>query len=244
MKQTYIAHLQRGLLLCMLLLLGGCATTSQYGENDAIEPVNRAFFTFNDKLDRYLVKPTAQGYVKVTPKRVRHSVTNFFDNLFYPNVILNDFLQGKLTQGVRDVARLVVNTTAGVGGLFDPAARIGLKEHNEDLGQTLATWGVGEGSFLNLPLFGPSSVRDSPDIAMGSVLSPLLYIGAIVAFPVAAVNVINKRANLLEATQIRDEAALDSYTFTREAYRQRRRALIYDGAPPPEEFADFFEDEE
>lgn len=230
--------------LGVLLACGsGCATTRSDPEIDPIEPANRVFFDVNEKLDKYLLKPVAQGYQNITPKPVRKSVTNFFDNLFYPNVILNDFLQAKFTQGFRDVVRLFVNTTIGIGGLFDRATPAGLVRHREDLGQTLATWGVGQGSYLVVPLLGPSTARDVTDVAPSTLLNPLFYIESVATFPLAALSVINERANLLEATEIRDEAALDSYTFTREAFLQRRRDLIYDGNPPIEEFEDFFEDE-
>lgn len=232
------------IFLCALIISSGCATTPDRGNNDPIEPVNRVFFNVNETLDKYLMKPIAKGYVKITPQPVRNSVTNFFANLFYPNVIVNDFLQGKFKHGVEDLARLFINSTIGVGGLFDPAASAGLPEHNEDLGQTLAKWGVGEGAYLVLPLRGPSSLRHAPDIASRALLSPFFYIESAANIPVGALSVVNERANLLEATEIRDQAALDSYSFTREAYRQVRRSLIYDGDPPTDEFDDFFEDEE
>ncbi|MGH6634742.1 MAG: MlaA family lipoprotein [Gammaproteobacteria bacterium] len=241
---------QRGVLafrtvaLGVLLTLGsGCATTRSDPDKDPIEPVNRVFFDVNEKLDKYLMKPVAQGYQKITPKPVRSSVTNFFDNFFYPNVILNDFLQAKFTQGFRDLARLFVNTTIGIGGLFDRATPAGLVRHQEDLGQTFATWGINQGAYLVLPLRGPSTARDVTDLVPSTFLNPLFYIESVATFPIAALSVINERANLLEATEIRDEAALDSYTFTREAFLQRRNDLIYDGNPPLEEFEDFFEEE-
>ncbi|MGH8602866.1 MAG: MlaA family lipoprotein [Gammaproteobacteria bacterium] len=230
--------------LGVLLTFGsGCATTRSDPEKDPVEPMNRVFFNLNEKLDKYFMKPVAKGYQTVTPKPVRSSVTNFFDNLFYPNVILNDFLQAKFKQGFRDFARLFINTTIGIGGLFDQATPAGLLRHQEDLGQTFATWGMGQGPYLVIPLLGPSTARDVTDLAPRTVLSPLFYIESAATYGVAALNVINERANLLEATEIRDEAALDSYTFTREAFLQRRKDLIYDGNPPVEEFEDFFEEE-
>ncbi len=233
----------KAIALGVLLMFGsGCATTGSDPEKDPVEPMNRVFFNVNENLDKYLMKPVAQGYQKITPKPVRSSVTNFFDNLFYPNVILNDFLQAKFKQGFRDFARLFVNTTIGIGGLFDPATPAGLLRHQEDLGQTFATWGMGQGPYLVIPLLGPSTARDVTDLAPRTFLSPLFYIESAAIYGVGALNVINERANLLEATEIRDEAALDSYTFTREAFLQRRKDLIYDGNPPAEEFEDFFEE--
>lgn len=241
---------QRGVFVFKAIALGvlltfgsGCATTRSDPVKDPIEPLNRVFFNVNENLDKYFMKPVAQGYQKVTPKPVRSSVTNFFDNLFYPNVILNGFLQAKFTQGFRDLARLFVNTTIGIGGLFDRATPAGLVRHQEDLGQTLAAWGMGQGPYLVIPLLGPSTARDVTDLAPRTFLSPLFYIESAATYGVAGLSVINERANLLEATEIRDEAALDSYTFTREAFLQRRKSLIYDGNPPVEEFEDFFEEE-
>ncbi|MGH8579521.1 MAG: MlaA family lipoprotein [Gammaproteobacteria bacterium] len=241
-QQRGVSALKAIALGVLLTFASGCATTRSDPDKDPIEPVNRVFFDVNEKLDKYLMKPVAQGYQKVTPKRVRKSVTNFFDNLFYPNVILNDFLQAKFTQGFRDLARLFVNTTIGIGGLFDRATPAGLVRHREDLGQTFATWGMGQGSYLVIPLLGPSTARDVTDVAPSTFLNALFYIESVATFPIAALSVINERANLLEATEIRDEAALDSYTFTREAFLQRRKDLIYDGNPPVEEFEDFFEE--
>lgn len=241
---------QRGVFVFKAIALGvlvtfgsGCATTRSDPEKDPVEPMNRVFFNVNENLDKYFMKPVAKGYQKITPKPVRSSVTNFFDNLFYPNVILNDFLQAKFKQGFRDFARLFVNTTIGIGGLFDRATPAGLLRHQEDLGQTFATWGMGQGPYLVIPLLGPSTARDVTDLAPRTFLSPLFYIESAATYGVGALSVINERANLLEATEIRDEAALDSYTFTREAFLQRRKDLIYDGNPPVEEFEDFFDEE-
>ncbi len=233
----------QAMALGLILTLGsGCATTRSNPEVDPLEPVNRGFYNINEKLDKYFMKPVAKGYKYITPKPVRTGVTNFFDNLFYPNVIVNDFLQGKFRQGFRDFARLFVNTTIGIGGLFDQATSAGLVRHQEDLGQTLATWGIGQGPYLVIPLLGPSTARDVTDLAPSTFLNPLFYIESAIIYGVGGLSVINERANLLEATEIRDEAALDPYTFTREAFLQRRQDLIYDGNPPVEELEDFFEE--
>lgn len=234
--------------ICQLLLLGlllSCnpAVTAQE-ENDPLEGFNRPIYKFNDGLDKYLMKPLAEGYVAVTPEPVRNRVTNFFDNLTYINVIFNDILQGKFHQAIDDTARLFINSTVGLGGLFDPATTAGLKKNDEDLGQTFGVWGMGEGAYLTLPLFGPSSTRDAPDLATSTALNPLTYFAFAISAPVSAVNLVNKRANLLDATRFRDEAALDPYAFTREAYRQHRISLIYDGNPPAEDFDDFFDEDE
>ncbi len=232
------------ILLSTFLLLTGCQTGGVREETDPLEGLNRPIYGFNDGLDKHILQPIAKGYVAITPKPVRKGVTNFFSNLAYLNVILNDVLQGKFAQGLDDTARFVINSTVGIGGIFDPAGHGTLPRHDEDLGQTLGTWGVGEGAYLNLPLLGPSSTRDVPDIVTSTLLNPLTYFAAAIAAPITAVNVINTRANLLDASNFRDAAALDPYAFTREAYRQHRTSLIYDGNPPVEEFEDFFDDEE
>ncbi|MGH8582912.1 MAG: MlaA family lipoprotein [Gammaproteobacteria bacterium] len=232
-------------LAVLLLGASGCATqpVAENGSDDPAEPPNRAMYTFNDKVDEYVLRPVAEKYAEYTPKVMREGVTNFFDNLTYLNVMLNNFLQGKVVKGFSDVGRIVVNTTLGIGGLFDPASAWGIPKHKEDFGQTLAVWGAGEGAYLVLPFLGPSSVRDAPDYATSTLLNPFLYITSPIIAPISILGIINKRANLLEATRLRDEAALDPYTFTREAYRQKRTNDIYDGNPPREDLNEFIEEE-
>lgn len=229
-------------------MLTGCATTGQQDADtagqvneDPLEPVNRASFEFNESLDQYLMKPLANGYVAVTPGLVRSGVTNFFNNLSYLNVMVNSFLQGKIDDGLTDMTRFIFNSTIGLGGLVDVATPMGLERHNEDTGQTLAVWGAEQGPYLYLPIFGPDTARDLPNRATSYLLNPLTYVSGTILFPVTALNVINLRANLIEATNIRDEAAVDSYTFTREAYLQRRNYLIHDGNPPTEGYEDIFD---
>ncbi len=226
-------------------LLAGCASTptSPSAESpDPYEGMNRSFYNFNDSIDRNFFEPVARGYVKVTPDPVRAGVTKFFGNVGYINIIANDLLQGKGGQLVKDTGRFVVNSTVGIGGLFDPATSIGMPEHDEDLGQTFGTWGMGEGAYLVLPLMGPNSFRDLPNSASSMLLNPLTYLNAVVTLPLGVLNAVNTRANLLEASSIRDQAALDPYTFVREAYRQQREYKIYDGNPPGDGFEDYIED--
>lgn len=225
-------------ILCCLLV-GGCATTKGTATQDTsernidpIEPANRVFYSINETLDEMLIKPVAGTYAYVTPDPVRQSISNFFSNLGYLNVILNSFLQGKGEQGWSDTSRFLINSTLGIGGLFDVADDMGFPSHEEDLGQTLAVWGVDQGAYLYLPIAGPRTVRHTPDIASSTLTNPLFYVTSSILYPVTALGVISKRAELLEATRMRDEAALDAYLFTREAYLQRRNYLIYDGNPP------------
>jgi phospholipid-binding lipoprotein MlaA len=235
------------LLIVVAAALGGCASTAEKKAGEAppdrLEGMNRKFYKFNDVLDRNIMEPVARGYVKVTPDPVRTGVTRFFGNVTYLNVIMNDLLQGKGKQFASDSGRFVVNSTIGVGGLFDPATKMGLSQHDEDLGQTFGKWGAGEGASLVLPLLGPNSVRDAPDLAASTYLNPLTYFSAIYTIPLGVLNAINTRANLLEASSIRDQAALDPYTFVREAYRQQREFKIYDGNPPSSGFEDYIEED-
>ncbi len=232
-------------LVLALSLVSGCAgTQTRDGEKnpDPLETPNRAFFTFNETLDKHLIKPVATTYSELAPKLFREVVTNFFDNITYLNVILNSFLQGKLEQGTSDSLRFVLNSTIGIGGLVDVATPMGLPAHREDFGQTLAAWGLDQGAYLYLPIRGPNTVRNLPDLASSYLLDPLIYISSTILFPVTALNIINQRANLLEATSFIDEAAVDPYSFVREAYLQQRQFLIHDGDPPSDGYDDIFDE--
>lgn len=211
--------------------------------SDPWESTNRSVYDFNDALDRNIIKPVSTGYVKITPKPFRIGVTNFFDNLRYLNVILNNTLQGKIDQSMSDIFRFVFNTTLGVGGLFDVATPMGLEAHDEDLGQTLAVWGSPQGPYLELPALGPSTMRKLPDFVSTYFLDPFTYwLSFSVAAPVKVLELINKRANFLTASNFRDSAAIDPYSFTRESYLQSRKDKIYDGNPPAENYDDIFDD--
>ncbi len=227
-----------------VLIFSGCATVEQKDPDDPFEGSNRSFHNFNDALDRNIMVPVAEGYLAITPDPVRDSVTNFFDNVKYINVIVNDLLQGKVGDFMHDSGRFIVNSTVGIGGLFDPASEVGLAQHDEDLGQTLGVWGSDEQAYLVLPFFVPNSIRDAPDLVSSWLLNPLSYLTAAISWPLTAVDWINIRANLLDETEFVDQAALDPYTFIREAYLQRREFLIHDGNPPVDDFEDFFEDED
>ena len=230
--------------VAVICLAAGCAgpQTRSDADTDPLEPANRVFFDINEGLDRALIKPVAETYDKYTPKPAKTAISNFFANLTYLNVILNSFLQGKIGQGFSDAGRFVVNSTLGIGGLADVATGMGMPAHNEDFGQTLAVWGVTGGPYVYLPIKGPNATRDLPDIVTSMLLNPLTYVSGGILIPITALRVINLRANLLDETRIRDEAAVDSYSFTREAYLQRREYLIFDGEPPSEGYEDIFED--
>jgi phospholipid-binding lipoprotein MlaA len=230
------------LVLIFITLATGCATTqTANGDADPLEPGNRVFYSINDTLDKALLQPVAEVYAEYTPELARTGITNFFDNLAYLNVVLNSFLQGKFDQGLSDATRFIFNSTIGLAGLVDVGTHIGLPAHKEDFGQTLAVWGLGQGSYLYIPVQGPNTTRDVTDLASSALTNPITYMTGAILFPLTAINVINKRANLLEATRIRDEAAVDPYVFTREAYLQQREYLIYDGNPPTKGYEDIFD---
>lgn len=230
-------------LLAAALLTGCAGTQTADGEvnPDPYEDANRSFYAFNDYLDRRIMIPVAEGYVKVAPEPVRDGMTNFFNNLEYLDVILHSFLQGKLGQGFSDLTRFVVNSTIGLGGLLDVATEMGLEEHEEDLGQTLAVWGVDPGAYLYIPFLGPYTARNSPDLASSYFTNPLTYFSTIFLLPVSALDLLNDRANLLDSSEFVDEASIDPYSFIREAYLQQRRYLIHDGDPPSEGYDDIFD---
>ncbi len=238
------------IILLTIPLISACSTlpkTSQadpdYINVDPFESTNRHIYRFNDGLDRYFIKPVATTYASMTPDLVQTGVTNFFNNISYLNVVVNSSLQGKLDQGMSDLFRFLFNSTLGVVGVFDVATPLGIPANKEDLGQTFAVWGSGQGPYLTLPLFGPNTVRDAPDIITSLFLNPLTYLATAVSLPATALNIVNRRANLLEAKTMLDEAALDPYSFTREAYLQQRLYLIHDGAPPADANDDIFGEE-
>ena len=212
--------------------------------DDPLEPVNRAVFTFNEKADQYVVRPVAKGYDTVMPSFARTGVRNFFDNLFYPTVILNDLLQLKGTLLAQDLCRFVLNSTFGLAGLIDVATPGGLPKNSEDFGQTLGHWGVGEGWYLMLPLLGPSNNRDLVGRVADGFTSPLYYNDAVEwTYGLSALDVVSDRADLLKADRLLEQQ-LDRYVFVRNIYLQTRQNKVYDGNPPPEDygFEEDFED--
>lgn len=227
-------------IVALAAVLAGCAHRPPYEDiADPLEPANRVVDKFNDKVDRAVLKPTAQVYEKAVPAPARTSVTNFFGNLGEPLVIINQLLQGKPREAFSDTGRLLVNSTIGLLGLFDPATQMGLNKHSEDFGQTFGVWGIGEGWYVVLPILGPSTVRDTFGKIGDHQLDPLAHHDEVrERNSIAGLRLVNARANLLSATKVRDTAALDVYLFTRDAYRQHRWSRIHDGNPPPQKFED------
>ncbi len=202
---------------------------------DPIESFNRQVFEFNEIVDRAVLKPVAQAYEFVLPEPVRDCISNIFSNFREPSNAVNNLLQGKPVDAISDVCRLVVNSTIGLAGCFDPARQMGLEKHSEDFGQTLGRWGVGAGPYLVVPILGPSSVRDAIGIyGAEPYLDPNFYIENIrVRNAIIGTRVVDQRAQLLRADDLVSGAALDKYRFIRDGYLQRRRSQVYDGSPPP-----------
>ena len=222
------------LMLTVMGGLGGCATGGN--PNDPLEGYNRAMFGFNQSVDDGVLKPVATGYKAVMPGFARTGVTNFFSNLGDIWIGINNVLQGKIGAGVSDFGRFLMNTTVGILGLFDVASNVGLEKHNEDFGQTLGRWGVGSGAYFVLPILGPSTIRDGiGQLVLDWRGDPLWYVRNVpTRNELIVIRAIDTRANLLDTSKLVEDAALDRYTFVRDAYLQRRRSLIYDGDPPRE----------
>ena len=198
-------------------------------DDDPWEGFNRAMFTVNDGLDRFVLEPVAKGYDFITPAPLERCISNFFQNLRVPIQSVNGFLQGKPVNGASDLGRFTVNTTIGLAGFLDPATYFGLVKHDEDFGQTLGVWGVPNGPYLVIPLLGPSTVRDAGGLAVDSMLHPgWYYLDAAVTIGSRVFDTINTRALVLEDVQNARNAALDFYSFVRNGYMQRRRALLLD----------------
>ena len=224
----------RTLLLCLTLcifVLGGCASTGN--PRDPFEPINRGIYKFNDTVDGLLIKPASTLYRDLLPQVVRTGISNFFSNINDVIVALNNLMQGKVEAAINDMGRVLVNTTLGVLGTMDPATKLGVEKNNEDFGQTLGFWGLGDGPYIVLPFLGPSSVRDTVGWYGDAYTWPITYLeptrhrNALIGL-----RFVEARADLLEASKILETAALDPYEFVRDAYLQRRRNLVYDGNPP------------
>ena len=236
LMQTCLGRRARALAcavsLPVVLALSGCATAQS---PDPLESWNRGVFSFNETVDVHVLKPVAEGYVKVTPQPVRTGVRNFFGNIGDVWSSVNLFLQGRLKEGAVSTMRVAVNSTLGLGGLIDLATPMRLDRFNEDLGQTLGVWGAPSGAYIVWPLMGPSSVRDSANIASSMTFSATTLIdGAREDNLARLLNVVSTRAAYLSATDLLDSVALDKYAFTRDAYLQRRQSLIDQGRTPAE----------
>jgi phospholipid-binding lipoprotein MlaA len=231
-------HVRAALGILFSLNLSGCVTlppNSQRVPQDPWESWNRGVYRVNDKLDRAVAKPLAKTYVRFVPNPIRIGVGNFFDNLSTPTVMINDALQGKLRASGNDLARFVLNSTVGIGGILDPATSAGLTKNNEDFGQTLGVWGVHPGPFIELPLLGPSDARDGPARVVDIYTNPEHYIhNTPTKYGLYGASLLNSRAALLPLDDTL-KSVYDPYAFVRDAYLQRRAYLVSDGKVPDEQ---------
>ena len=236
-------------IVAVAALTGGCASIPEGEgvEHDPWERLNRSIYKFNDAADRAIMKPIARGYSAVLPEPVRQCVTNFSRNLLTPLYSVNNFLQGKPKEGTGELFRLAINSTVGIGGLFDVAAMNGIESHPEDFGQTAAVWGVPAGPYVVVPFLGPQTLRDAVSLPLDIQMDPLYhYKVSSVRDRLYVLRLINLRANLLPLDDLLTDSA-DPYVTMRESFLQNREFAIYDGNPPSEDdelFDEFLEEED
>lgn len=230
-----------GLVWLMAAAAAGCATVPGDAGKDSRDPferVNRHVFEFNERLDRYALRPVAEFYSRTVPQPVQDCVSNFFGNLNDVPTALNNFLQGKVVDGVSDICRVAINTTVGVLGCFDMASKMALEKHREDFGQTLGRWGLSTGPYLVLPFLGPNDVRDSFGLIADIYSHPRQLIEPDAArYQLEAAELVDLRVSLLPATRLVEQSGLDKYRATRDVYLQRRRNAVFDGNPPDDDDA-------
>jgi phospholipid-binding lipoprotein MlaA len=218
-------------IVCFLNV-SACVTlppNSPRSPQDPWESWNRGVYRVNDKLDRAIAKPVARTYVRFVPQAIRTGVTNFFDNLDTPTVMINDALQGKFLAAGNDLGRFLFNSTVGIGGILDPATHAGMDKNNEDFGQTLGHWGVHPGPFVELPILGPSDLRDAPSRVVDSYTNPRQYVNNTwVKYGLWLPALVDRRARLLPLDETLTHV-YDPYAFIRDAYLQRRAYLVSDG---------------
>jgi phospholipid-binding lipoprotein MlaA len=221
----------------MTLLFVGCASIPEGqppSKKDPWELANRNVFTFNERADKYFVKPLTQVYEFILPEFIRNRISNVFANIGDVYTAVHQLLQGKPKTALDDLTRVIINTTLGVGGIFDVATDAGLEKHQEDFGQTFGVWGAKPGPYVVLPLLGPSSVRDTAgwffDLQTDILLNDIDNIP--VRNTITGLRIIDQRSKYLSASSLLEEAAFDKYTFVRDAFLQRRLNRIYDGNPP------------
>ena len=229
------------LAVAFAMALSACVTlppNSPRSPQDPWESWNRGVYRFNDVVDRAIAKPVATTYVKVLPSPIRLGVTNFFANLETPTVMVNDALQGKFLAAANDLGRFVLNTTVGLAGILDPASSAGLDRNNEDFGQTLGKWGVHPGPFVELPVLGPSDLRDAPARLVDTYTNPRQYINSTwIKYGLYLPDLTDRRAALLPLDETLKHV-YDPYAFVRDAYLQRRAYLVSDGKVTEEPLVD------
>jgi phospholipid-binding lipoprotein MlaA len=224
-----------------MLLLSACATTTALDERDPWEGFNRGVYSFNQTMDDVVFNPIGKVYNAVTPDVIDTGVTNFFGNLGQIPVIANDILQFKFGQAVNDSVRFLINSTLGLFGFFDILADSELQSSGEDFGQTLAHWGMGSGPYVVLPFFGPATVRDAVGFGADSFLSPIAHLDSdTTRAGLLSLNYIDFKSDILTATDLLKDAALDEYNFTKNAYFEKRESQINNGNGESSEFSEEF----
>ena len=230
-------------LILLVLFTGGCASVNGPTEpHDPFESYNRAMYKFNESFDENIGKPVAEFYRDTVPTPVNKGITNFFSNLDDIIVLVNDLLQFKIEQAAMDFSRIMFNTTIGLFGLIDVSTHLDLPKHHEDFGQTLGYWGVPPGPYFVLPFLGSSTIRDSVGLGTDyAYFDPAFNMieHDPTSWSLTVLRYIDRPSDLLGMSDLLDIAALDPYVFTREAYLQRQRNLVYDGNPPMEDFDDY-----
>lgn len=236
MSSRFGVTFRRMAVLAVLLALQGCATVSQPNARDPLESINRTIFGFNDVADKAVIKPVATGYRAITPNWLRKGIGNFFNNLEDVWSVVNNGLQGRGQDFSDSMGRVMINSTLGLLGVVDVASELNIERHTADFGLTLGRWGVPPGPYVVLPLFGPRTLREVAGMPIDSRGMPVYHIGdqeTRTVLPI--INVVDLRAKYLNAGDVLEGAALDAYSFRRDAYLQRQRNIQYDGNPPEDD---------
>lgn len=227
MKTTQTS-MRRALISLLLFGAVGCASTSpqrQQIQDTTMEPINRPVFAVNKAIDDYAFGPLARGYKTITPGFVRQSVSNVHRNLVFPQRFISSLGQGEFEEAGTELGRFLLNSTVGIGGLWDPATRVGLAKYDADLGMMFASWHIPPGPYIVIPVLGPSTPRDAIGDLVSIALNPLVWVGVSIP-PVGVLFAINRRAQADEQIRAGREAALDYYLFVRDAFIQRRTMQI------------------
>ncbi len=219
--------------LAAALALTGCATPTATSRADPFEPINRAAYAIHEPFDRVIVRPMIQAWADLVPPVIRRPLANFYNNIEDLFSGINGMLQGKLDKAGHDFGRVMLNTSFGLGGLLDFASEAGIPRGDEDFGQTFGAWGIPQGPYLFIPLFGPTTARDGTGFLIRIAVGPVGYINDVPLRNILyGIGYVEGRAQLLDAQTLVDRAALDPYTFIRRSYLQRREYLTYEGNPP------------
>jgi len=242
-ENTILHHLKL-IFVLLALTITGCASTG-HNPQDPYEDFNRKIYSFNKVMDKTIARPLTVGYKAITPDFFESGVSNVFNNLGDIPNFLNNLLQGKPGDSISDLARFVVNSTLGIAGLWDPASSMGLEKHDEDFGQTLASWGVGDGPYLMLPLIGPSTIRDTFALPVDSgtdLINQIDYVRT--RNQVKVIELLDKRSSIFSLEE-QLESATDEYAFVRDIWLQNRKFKVFDGElPMDDDFECELEDEE